>query len=119
MDYSFLKDVPGSIQKPEPRVVTKRRAEKIDARDERACREIVRKRDRGKCRIPGCLERSTDAHHIVYRSKSKAKRWDPNNLILLCRSHHQLEHAHVISISGDGDGEIIVTGDINRLKFRL
>ena len=50
MDYSFLKDVPGAIAKPEPRCVTKLRRDKIDARDERACREIVRKRDGGRCR---------------------------------------------------------------------
>ncbi len=119
MDYSFLKDVPGAIQKPEPRCVSKARRDKIDAKDERACREIVRKRDKGKCRIPGCLERSTEAHHIVYRSKSKARRWDPANLVSLCREHHQLRHAGVITISGNADEEIIVTGDVDRLRFRL
>jgi len=119
MDYSFLKDVPGAIPKPEPRCVTKKRAEKIDARDERACREIVRKRDHGKCRIPGCLERSTEAHHIVYRSKSKARRWDPANLVSLCQDHHRLQHAGIISIAGNADDEIVVTGDVDRLRFRL
>jgi len=119
VDYSFLKDVPGAIVKPEPRCVTKKRRDKIDAKDERACREIVRKRDKGKCRIPGCLERGTEAHHIVYRSKSKARRWDPANLVSLCQDHHRLRHAGIITISGNADGEIIVTGDINRLKFRL
>lgn len=119
MDYSFLNDVPGSIPKPEPRCVTNKRRDKADARDERACREIVRKRDGGKCRIPGCIERAAEAHHIVYRSKSKARRWDPANVLLLCRSHHQLRHAGVIHIAGNADEEIIVTGDVDRLKFRL
>jgi 5-methylcytosine-specific restriction endonuclease McrA len=119
VDYSFLDNIPGAIRKPEPRVVTKKRREKIDAKDERACREIVRKRDGGKCRIPGCIERSTEAHHIVFRSKSKARRWDPANLVSLCREHHQLRHAGVIHIAGNADDEIVITGDVNRLKFRL
>lgn len=119
MDYSFLNDVPGAIGKPEPRCVTKKRRDKVDAKDERACREIVRKRDGGKCRIPGCIERSTEAHHIVYRSKSKARRWDPANLVSLCREHHQLQHAGIIHITGNADDEIIVTGDVDRLRFRL
>ncbi len=119
MNYDFLKDIPGAIPKPEPRCVTNKRRDKIDARDERACREIVRKRDGGKCRIPGCLERGVEAHHIVFRSKSKARRWDPANLVSLCQDHHRLRHAGVIHISGNADEEIIVTGDVDRLKFRL
>lgn len=109
-----------AIPKPEPRCITKKRAEKVDAKNERACREIVRKRDGGKCRIPGCIERGrTEAHHIVYRSKSKQRRWDPANLVTLCKSHHDLRHAGVIRISGNADEEIIVTGDVNALTFRL
>jgi 5-methylcytosine-specific restriction endonuclease McrA len=108
-----------AIPKPEPRVVTKTRRAKLDAKDERAAREIVRKRDGGKCRIPGCLERATELHHLVYRSKSRGLRWHPANLVPLCREHHQLEHAGVIQISGNADEEIVITGDVNRLKFRL
>jgi len=108
-----------AIPKPEPRCVTKRRRQKIDAKDERACREIVRQRDGGKCRIPGCLERAAEAHHIVYRSKSKARRWDPSNLVSLCKDHHDLRHAGVIHITGNADEEIIVTGDVNLLRFKL
>ena len=119
MNYDWLKEIPGSIQKPEPRVVTKKRRDKWDAKAERAAREIVRARDKGRCRIPNCHERAVHVHHIVYRSKSKRLRWIPSNLVSLCQSHHQLEHAHVIQISGDGDNEIIVTGDVDRLKFRL
>jgi 5-methylcytosine-specific restriction endonuclease McrA len=108
-----------AIPKPEPRCITKRRREKVDARDERACRAIVRKRDLGRCRIPGCIERATEAHHIVYRSRSRARRWDPANLLLLCQDHHRLRHAGVIQISGNADEEIIVTGDLDALRFRL
>lgn len=107
------------IAKPEPRVVTKARKQKLDAKAERAAREIVRKRDGGKCRIPGCFERATELHHIVYRSRSKTQRWVPANLVSLCGDHHRLEHAGVIQIRGNADEEIEITGDVNRLRFRL
>lgn len=119
MNYDFLHQIPGAIPKPEPRCVTKKRRDKVDARDERACREIVRARDKGRCQIPNCNERGVEAHHIVFRSKSKARRWDPANLVSLCQDHHRLRHAGVIQISGNADMEIIVTGDVDRLRFRL
>lgn len=108
-----------AIPKPEPRCITKKRKQKTDARDERACAEIVRQRDGGKCRIPGCLERGTEQHHIEYRSRAKGRRFDPANRITLCKDHHDLRHAGVIHIAGNADEEIIVTGDVDRLRFRL
>ncbi len=108
-----------AIPKPEPRAVTKRRAEKIDAKNERAAREITRKRDKGKCVVPGCKDAAQHLHHIVYRSHSKSQRWRTSNLCWLCPDHHRLEHAGTISISGDADGELEITGDIDLLKFRL
>ena len=108
-----------AIPKPEPRCVTKKRKQKTDARDERACREIVRARDKGKCRIPGCTERADHQHHIQYRSRAKRLRFDPRNIVSLCKAHHDLRHAGVIHISGDADQEIVVTGDVDRLRFRL
>jgi 5-methylcytosine-specific restriction endonuclease McrA len=114
IDYSR-----SAIPKGEPRVVTKARKQKQDAKAERAAREIVRKRDGGKCRIPGCFERATELHHIVYRSRSKGLKWAPANLVSLCGDHHRLEHAGVISIRGNADEEIEITGDVNRLRFRL
>jgi hypothetical protein len=107
------------IPKPEPRIVKKKRHQKLDAKDERAAREIVRRRDKGKCSIPGCKERAIHLHHIVYRSKSKRLRWDPRNLCSLCADHHALEHAGIITISGNADEELTITGDVDRLRFRL
>jgi HNH endonuclease len=104
--------------KPEPRCVVKRRREKVDAKNERAAREITRKRDKGRCRIPDCGERASELHHIVARSQSKRRRWDTANLVWLCRDHHRLRHAGVIHISGNADEEIVITGDINALRFR-
>lgn len=114
MDMTGLK-----FGKPEPRAVTKKRREKLEDRNERACREIVRRRDNGRCRIPNCNGRDVEMHHIIYRSKSSRRRWLPGNNCLLCREHHQLRHAGVIMITGDADGELIITGDVERLRFRL
>lgn len=108
-----------AIPKGEPKAVTKKRAEKSDARDERACREITRKRDLGKCRVPGCIDRALHLHHIVYRSKSKRLRWHTSNCVWLCLEHHRLAHAQEIRITGNADEEIEVTGDPDLLKFRL
>lgn len=115
IDYSQL-----PLSKGEPRVVAKKRREKADARDERACREIVRARDKGRCRIPNCHERErVEMHHVIYRSQSKRQKWNPANNCLLCKTHHDLRHAGVIHIAGNADEELIVTGDVDRLRFRL
>ena len=114
IDYSGF-----AIPKGEPRCVAKARAKKLDAKNERAAREITRKRDKGKCRVPGCKEPAQHLHHIVYRSQSKAKRWQTGNLCWLCVDHHRLEHAGKISISGDADQELIISGDVDALRFRL
>lgn len=108
-----------AFPKHEPRAVTKKRREKQDAKDERAAREIVRVRDNGRCRIPNCHDRSTDVHHIVFRSRSRRLRWRTENLVSVCADHHRLVHAGVIHICGNADEEIIVTGDVDRLRFRL
>ena len=107
------------ISKPEPRCLTKKRQEKLDAKNERAAREITRKRDKGRCRIPNCHEKAKHLHHIVFRSHSKSNRWRTENLVWLCVDHHRLVHAQIIRISGSGDGEIVVTGDTDILNFKL
>lgn len=107
------------IAKPEARCVAKKRNQKLDAKNERAAREITRSRDKGRCRIPGCTEHATELHHIVPRSQSRKKRWETSNLCWLCKDHHALRHAGVIQVSGNADEELIVTGDVDRLRFRL
>lgn len=114
IDYSVL-----GIPKGEPRILTKKRKQKLDQRDERACREIVRARDKGRCRVPNCNERNVEMHHIVPRSRSSRHKWNPANNCLLCPSHHGLRHAGKIQISGDADAELIITGDVDLLKFRI
>ena len=105
--------------KPEPRIIAKKRREKRERINERACREIVRKRDGGKCRIPGCISRNVEMHHIVPKSRSNRLKWNQTNNCLLCREHHALRHAGVIRITGDADRELVITGNVDALRFRL
>lgn len=115
IDYSGF-----AIPKGTPRVLEKKRKQKIDAQAERICRAAVRCRDKGRCRIPNCNERDiVEMHHIVPRSRSSKLKWHTGNNILLCRGHHQLRHAGKIQITGDADGEIVITGDVDALRFRL
>lgn len=114
IDYSQL-----PLSKGTPRVIERAKQRKALARDERTAREATRARDKGKCRIPGCKERATELHHIVPRSRSKRLRHATGNLVWLCLSHHRLRHAGVINIAGNADEELIVTGDLDALKFRL
>ena len=51
----------------------------------------VRKRDGNQCRWPGgCLtgDRRIDPHHIAKRSQRPDLKYDVNNGICLCRTHH-------------------------------
>jgi 5-methylcytosine-specific restriction endonuclease McrA len=117
MDMTGLK-----YGKPEPRVVTAKRKEKREQQNERACREIVWKRDKGRCRIPNCNEQGkgkVEMHHVIPRSRSSMLKWRTENNCILCKAHHSLRHAGVIQISGNADEELIITGDIDRLRFRI
>lgn len=108
------------FHKPIPRVITRKRQEKLDAKAERECRRRVQQRDKGRCVVPGCITRGVmHMHHIVYRSQSKRLRWATANNCLLCQAHHRLEHASTIQISGNADEELIIAGDVHALRFRL
>lgn len=112
IDYSVF-----AIPKGEPRIATKK-AKRLDlAAQERECRQKVKARDKGKCVVPGCKERSQHLHHIVYRSKGG--RWTTANIASLCPTHHQWVHLGKIQISGNADDELIITGEKRFLEFKL
>jgi hypothetical protein len=108
-----------AIPKGTPRVVTKRAKRLQDDKDEYAARRAVRARDGYRCAVPGCRDRGDHLHHIVYRSRSRKLRWAPSNLVFLCPAHHALEHAGKITISGNADDELTITGDKAYLEFKL
>jgi hypothetical protein len=101
-------------------VVEEKRSKRLSHDDaERICREAVRKRDHGKCVIPGCKEAAAHQHHIVYRSRSRALKYAHGNRCSLCVAHHQLVHGGKITISGNADDHLTIEGDKALLKFKL
>lgn len=115
IDYSLF-----AIPKSRPgdtRAEAKRAKRMANQSDERTCREAVQKRDKGKCVIPGCKDKSDHLHHITYRSKGG--KWRSGNIASLCASHHQMVHLGKIQISGNADVHLDITGDVAALRFRL
>ena len=80
----------------------KRAAAKRAAMEWAARRRSVGDRDHWMCRA--CREVAIvfgDPHHIVYRSAGGSD--DLSNLVWLCRTCHDAEHAHDIRITGTAD----------------
>jgi hypothetical protein len=60
---------------------------------------FVRRRDGGRCRVPGCRSaRGLEIHHIVHREHGGGH--EAGNLILLCSSCHTAHHDGILQISG-------------------
>ena len=63
-------------------------------------RQEIINRDNNECQICKALYKfvpSDDIHHIVPMTKDFSKRLDNNNLISLCKYHHQQVHLHNIN----------------------
>ena len=67
-----------------------------------ALRRAARERDNCRCRFPGCESRRVDLHHIQYWSNGGRTKLD--NLVSLCRYHHQAVHdrGYLIAVARDG-----------------
>ena len=60
---------------------------------------FVRRRDGGKCCVPGCrASRYLDIHHVVPRAAGGSH--EAENLTLLCDGHHRALHEHKLTITG-------------------
>lgn len=58
-------------------------------------RQIVRKRDRYQCKMPGCAsKKNLQVHHIRPWSTNASLRYDPLNGITLCKSCHKKITGH-------------------------
>ena len=112
IDYSGF-----AIPKGEARIEAKQTKRRDRAKEERDCRLKVKARDKGKCVVPGCKERSQHLHHILYRSKGG--KWRSENIASLCPTHHQWVHLGKITISGNADEHLTITGDAKYLRFKL
>jgi hypothetical protein len=67
-----------------------------------ALRRAARERDKCRCRFPGCESRRVDLHHIQYWSYGGRTSLD--NLVSLCKYHHQLVHDRGYLIAAVRDG---------------
>jgi hypothetical protein len=66
----------------------------------RSLRRMVRARDRGRCRFPGCAEtRYTEIHHVQHRAHGGGH--TAANLVTLCWFHHRLVHEGGWSLTAD------------------
>jgi hypothetical protein len=64
-----------------------------------AVRRKVKRRDRGRCRAPGCRSaRNLDIHHLVPREQGGTNELE--NLITLCEGHHLAHHEGALLIEG-------------------
>jgi hypothetical protein len=60
---------------------------------------LVRRRDGGRCQVPGCRStRSTEVHHLVHREHGGGH--EAANLILLCSACHAAHHRGKLAIRG-------------------
>ena len=100
--------------KPRPRVLDRIQYKKDLAAKERACRIAVRKRDHGRCQIPGCRAASRHLHHVVFRSHGGT--WQTGNIVSLCPRCHQFVYARLIWITGNADEQLMITGDLKALR---
>ena len=67
---------------------------------------FVRRRDGGRCRVPGCRSsRSLELHHVIHREHGGGH--DPLNLILACSACHQAHHDGRLLISGDAEHLVV------------
>jgi 5-methylcytosine-specific restriction endonuclease McrA len=106
----------GFPKKP-PRIVDRIQRKADLAKQERECRQAVRARDKGRCRIPNCKCPSHHLHHIVYRSHGG--KCQTSNVVSLCGRHHGFVHAALIRITGNADEKLIIAGDLKALRFKL
>ncbi len=72
-----------------------------------AVRRAVLRRDRHRCRAPGCTHaRFVDVHHL--KTREECGDHDPQNLVTMCGAHHRAIH----------EGTLMVTmGEGNELLF--
>ena len=70
-------------------------------------RRAVRRRDRHRCRFPGCDNRIADVHHLWHWTKGGPT--DVDNGCLLCPAHHRLVHEGGWTTEGSANATIVFT----------
>ncbi|MGE0550275.1 MAG: HNH endonuclease [Kofleriaceae bacterium] len=71
-------------------------------------RRLVWRRDHGRCVMPGCRSAAhLDLHHIVPRAQGGTHK--PENIVLICGSHHDARHRGQIEITGTAPDRLLIT----------
>lgn len=78
--------------------------------------ELVRERDGGRCRFPGCGYSPAYPHHVFSR-RSLATRWEVRNGFTLCFGHHRRGHAQDPEELRDVIISQIGQEEFDRIKF--
>ena len=89
-----------------PRVVEQTAKERADDRAWEKCKVAVDERDKSICQITGAFLKAgavdgwqaLERNHLDPRSLAKKRRFDPDNVLTMARSVHQLWHAGALRI---------------------
>lgn len=88
----------------------------------RSMTEKIYRMDGGRCGYFGCTSEPSEAHHIIFRSQGGED--TPDNLISLCRKHHEMVHNGVTQYGKRYSGKDVMTSILTtirasgRIKFR-
>lgn len=101
-------------ERKQERAKQRKAIQRQESADWTVIRKAIYARDHGCCRVCGREVKvlsenpllQSHCHHIMYRSAGGGDHSD--NLVNLCAVCHSQEHAHVINISGHGDGVIAI-----------
>ncbi len=83
------------------RVVAQIKQQRVREAEARRVAAAIRKRDGGRCRRPGCTNKSAHQHHIEYRSKGGQD--VTANLVSLCADCHRCVHGGLLTVDGNAD----------------
>lgn len=71
-----------------------------------SARREVRRRDRRRCRVPGCTHaRHLDLHHL--HTKADGGGHDPQNLVSVCGIHHRAIHEGTLTVRRNESNEVV------------
>jgi hypothetical protein len=71
-----------------------------------AVARLVRRRDHGRCRVPGCRSsRAIELHHIEHQANGGSH--EPSNIVSICDSCHLAHHEGRLRISGTADRLVV------------
>ena len=109
----FSRDV-AKHERKELRAKVRAAEDRRESAEWTAISKAIYVRDHGCCRVCGRETKRlsenpllrAQCHHIVYRSAGGGDHSD--NLINVCGVCHDQEHAHVIQITGHGDGVVSI-----------